>query len=65
MAQHVIAHSRECLNGKCPTFIRDTEAGGVWVRGFASPSATKKGDPELDTFIPDGEWEFLLSQLPR
>jgi hypothetical protein len=55
----VFAHSRDCQDGKCPTFLRDDATGDVWVRGYLPDGS------EADVCIPAAEWTFLVSQLPR
>ncbi len=65
MSRHVLARSPDCKDDHCPTFFDDPEAGGVWVRGYADPTAVEPGAPELDNFIPYAHWQFLITQLKR
>lgn len=61
MARKVIAHSKGCEDGNCPTIWQDTETGDVVVRGYTS----QDGSTEADVRIPAGDWAFIVSQLPR
>jgi hypothetical protein len=55
-----------CENGPCPTFYK--AKGGVVVRGYqtSDPEHTPPGMPEHEgvLFIPDADWDHLLSELP-
>lgn len=55
----VIAHSRNCENGTCPTFFCDDATGDHYVRGYLPDGS------ETDVRIPAEEWAFLVSQLPQ
>lgn len=59
MSWTVLAHSRGCENGNCPTFFTDPETGDTHVRGYL-PDGT-----EADVRIPATEWAYLVAQLPR
>lgn len=56
-----------CDDGPCPTFYKTT--GGVVVRGYTTSDSEHRppGMPEHEgvLFIPDTDWDNLLSELPR
>lgn len=62
MAFEVIAHSRSCEGGNCPTIWRDPTTGTVRVRG-TDPTDPDRAERDVD--IPADEWAYLVAQLPR
>lgn len=61
MAWNVIAHSRTCQDGKCPTIRQDSETGAVRVRGYIPGNRPAEQEVEFTA----EEWGFLFAQLPR
>ena len=56
-----------CDDGPCPTFYRTK--GGVVVQGrkTTNPEHIPSGMPDHEgvLFIPDADWDHLISELPR
>lgn len=61
MDLHVIAHSRGCQGGNCPTVWQDRMTGRVRLRGANPDDPTTERDIEMSA----DEWTYLLAQLPR
>lgn len=66
MSMSVLA-TNGCENGTCATFYKAT--GGVVVRGYKTndPEHLPPDMPAYEgvLFIPDEDWDHLLSEVPR
>ncbi len=64
MSWTVIAHSKDCQDGKCPTIWRDDETGRVRVRGYTR-GWLRFFKRETDVEYSAEEFAHLTAQLEK